>query len=261
MITPKLSVNLNKFALLRNSRGAQEPSITAAAQTVLAAGAAGITLHPRPDCRHATYEDAMALRKLTRAQKCELNLEGNPLAAPRSGYPGFLKIVQAAQPDQVTLVPDEANQLTSDHGWNIATQREVLAKVFKQLAAMRATGARFRISLFMDAESKEFELAYALGAQRIELYTYAYAKHYGTQTGTAALTRYVRAAAAAAAAGLAVNAGHDLKLSNLRTLVQALPQLVEVSIGHALVCDALNMGLAAAVQAYVAQLQPPAQPR
>ncbi|MBK6961068.1 MAG: pyridoxine 5'-phosphate synthase [Gammaproteobacteria bacterium] len=241
-----LSVNLNKIALLRNSRPGNYPDVVAHGAVCLAAGAAGITVHPRPDQRHIRPDDVRALAALVATHPGrEFNIEGNPFAPAGGGYPGLLALVAETRPQQCTLVPDGANQLTSDHGFDLARDGAALAPVIAQL---RAWGVR--VSLFMDPEPAQIERAAALGAARIELYTGPYAAACLEGMGSTALLPYRQAAARAAALGLGVNAGHDLNLDNLPGFAAALPQLLEVSIGHALIVDALAMGLSRAVTAY-----------
>lgn len=241
-----LSVNLNKIALLRNSRPGNYPDVVAHGAVCLAAGAAGITVHPRPDQRHIRPDDVRALAALVATHPGrEFNIEGNPFAPAGGGYPGLLALVAETRPQQCTLVPDGANQLTSDHGFDLARDGAALAPVIAQL---RAWGVR--VSLFMDPEPAQIERAAALGAERIELYAGPYAAACLEGTGSAALLPYRQAAACATALGLGVNAGHDLNLDNLPGFAAALPQLLEVSIGHALIVDALAMGLSRAVTAY-----------
>jgi pyridoxine 5-phosphate synthase len=223
-----LSVNLNKICLLRQSRGGDEPNVERAARIVIAAGAQGLTLHPRPDRRHATVEDC---ERLSRHQpQVELNIEGNPFAEPEPGYPGFIDICRRATPAQATLVPDARGQLTSNSGFDLNVDGERLEPL---IAELRAIGCR--VSLFMDAErSDQFERAAALGAQRVELYTGPYAEAVEAGNADASLEIFRNAARAAQRAGLGVNAGHDLNLDNLNAFAQ-IPGLLEVSIGHALV--------------------------
>lgn len=255
-----LSVNLNKVALLRNSRDGATPSVSGAAETVIAAGAQGITVHPRPDQRHIRPDDVATLAQLLRdrpadADIIEFNIEGNPFAGPRgNGYPGFDALIETARPHQATLVPDTDNQLTSDHGFDL---REDTRQLTTAIARYQATGAR--VSLFMDPDIEQISRVRDLGAQRIELYTGPFAdaanrlglKHPETQ---ALFDSYQAAARHAADIGLGVNAGHDLDLHNLPLFAQ-IHEVVEVSIGHALIKDALMMGLTAAVSAYLAALK------
>lgn len=241
----RLSVNLNKIALLRNSRGGGEPDVLRAARTCLDAGAHGLTLHPRPDARHARADDVMALAALASGRDVELNLEGNPFAAPRPGYPGFIALCREARPAQATLVPDDDGQITSDHGFDFARDGARLAPVVAQL---RALGCR--VSLFADAGSA-VEAAAATGADRIEIYTGPFADAHAEGDASAALAACADTARRARAAGLGVNAGHDLSQSNLRDFLAAVPEVEEVSIGHALVGEALYEGLSTTIRRYL----------
>lgn len=245
----RLSVNLNKIALLRNSRGGSEPDVLRAARTCLDAGAHGLTLHPRPDARHARADDVMALAALASGRDVELNLEGNPFAAPRPGYPGFIALCREARPAQATLVPDDDGQITSDHGFDFARDGARLAPVVAQL---RALGCR--VSLFADAGSA-VEAAAATGADRIEIYTGPFADAHAEGDASAALAACADTARRARAAGLGVNAGHDLSQSNLRDFLAGVPGVEEVSIGHALIGEALYAGLERTVQAYLRIVQ------
>ena len=244
----RLSVNLNKIAVLRNSRGGAEPDLLRAARTCLDAGAHGLTLHPRPDARHARADDVMALAALAAERGIELNLEGNPFAAPRPGYPGFIALCRAARPAQATLVPDDDGQITSDHGFDFARDRDRLAPL---VAELRELGCR--VSLFADAGSA-VESAADAGADRIEIYTGPYAQAHAAGDPSAALAACTDTARRARAAGLGVNAGHDLSQSNLRDFLAAVPGVDEVSIGHALISEALYEGLDATVRRYLALL-------
>ena len=242
----RLSVNLNKIAVLRNSRGGDRPDVVKAAETVIAAGAHGITLHPRPDLRHVRPDDVQRLASIV-ANRVEYNLEGNPFAAARGPYPGFLRLIEDVRPDQVTLVPDGDGQITSDHGFDLARDLELLQPVCSRL---RQSGAR--ISVFVDAGSHVgFEQARAIGIDRVEIYTGPYAAAFASGDWKAALTACRLTHDAALAAGLGVNAGHDLDLDNLGPFLAELSQVAEVSIGHALIDDALYRGLAATVRAYL----------
>jgi pyridoxine 5-phosphate synthase len=235
----KLSVNLNKIALLRNTRALDIPSVTRAAKIVIAAGADGITVHPRPDGRHVRGNDVIELARMLKATPdVEFNIEGNP-------FHNLLEFVRDVHPTQCTLVPDESGQFTSDHGWDLPRDSARLAPIIAQLKSLGV-----RVSLFMDPLPAAMSVARELGADRVELYTEPYAEAFGTPDQARVLHQYVAAAAAAQAAGLGLNAGHDLNLANLQTFVRAIPALLEVSIGHALIADALEYGLAEAVRRY-----------
>jgi pyridoxine 5-phosphate synthase len=241
----KLSVNLNKVALLRNARCGEGPDVVAAARTCIAAGAHGITLHPRPDERHAKAADVHAVANLLEAEpSIELNVEGNPF------HGGLLDIVQRARPTQCTLVPDEPAARTSERGWDLAAEGERLRPV---IAELRRVGVR--VSLFMDVESDELEHAKELGADRVELYTEPYAAAFDGAAAPETFERYANAAARARGAGLGVNAGHDLNLANVGKLCSIPAGLDEVSIGHALIADSLTLGLGNAVRAYLARIE------
>lgn len=243
----RLSVNLNKVALLRNSRGGGDPDLVRAASTCLDAGAAGITLHPRPDGRHARTEDVLAMARLCRERGVELNLEGNPFAAPRPGYPGFVALCERVQPAQATLVPDGDDQVTSDHGFDFIADA---ARLRGPVAALKALGCR--VSLFADADSgPALGRAAELGADRIELYTGPWAEAHARGTPADSLRQFADAARHAQDAGLGVNAGHDLSQANLGEFLAAVPGVLEVSIGHALIGEALYDGLAGTVSRYV----------
>jgi pyridoxine 5-phosphate synthase len=246
-----LSVNVNKIAVLRNSRGGLEPSVVRAAVTCLDAGAHGITVHPRPDARHIRSDDVTALGELTRARGVEFNLEGNPFAPPRSGYPGFIELCRLVRPAQATLVPDGDGQITSDHGFDFRRDGESLRPLIAELKSLGC-----RVSLFADAESDRFDIASAIGADRVELYTGPYAEAYGGSAQDQAISRYADASRRAAAVGLGVNAGHDLSQENLGTFLREVPSVLEVSIGHALVGEALYEGLDATVKHYLRILSP-----
>lgn len=241
----QLSVNVNKIAVLRNARGGGDPDVLMAARTCLDAGAHGITVHPRPDARHIRADDVLALAALTRDRGVEFNIEGNPFAPPRAGYPGFHALCAQARPAQATLVPDGDGQLTSDHGFDFARDGERLRPI---VAALHALGCR--VSLFADAGC-DIAAAAATGADRIELYTGPFADAFAAGRADAVLAACRDTAQQAAAAGLGVNAGHDLNQANLRTFLQAVPDVPEVSIGHALIGDALYAGLDATVRAYL----------
>jgi len=241
-----LSVNLNKIAVLRNSRGGGLPDLVHAATVCLEAGAHGITVHPRPDARHTRADDVLALAGLTRTRGVEFNLEGNPFAAPRAGYPGFVALCAQARPAQATLVPDADGQLTSDHGFDFVRDGAALRP---HVDALHALGCR--VSLFADAGC-DVGAARALGADRIELYTGPFAEAAARGTVEGALQACIGTAQAAAAAGLGVNAGHDLNQANLGLFLARVPGILEVSIGHALIAEALYDGLATTVAHYLA---------
>jgi pyridoxine 5-phosphate synthase len=239
-----LSVNLNKIAVLRNSRGEALPSVIDAARACIAAGCGGITLHPRPDQRHIRPHD---VDDLCEWLPVELNLEGNPFAGPTArGYPGFMALVEKARPAQCTLVPDSDGQITSDHGFDLASAAGRLRPV---IARLKAWGCR--VSLFMDAGAPGLERAAELGADRIELYTGPYAKAFAAGDAGAALDACARSAEQAAAIGLGVNAGHDLNQANLGAFLRHVPRVLEVSIGHALIGEALYDGLVPTVRSYL----------
>ena len=240
-----LSVNVNKIAVLRNSRGGEAPDVVRAARACLDAGAHGITVHPRPDARHIRHADVLALSALCRERGVEFNLEGNPFAPPRAGYPGFLALCEQARPAQATLVPDGDGQLTSDHGFDFERDGEALRPL---VASLHALGCR--VSLFADAGSA-VEAAAATGADRIELYTGPFAAAFAAGDAASALAACADSARRAARAGLGVNAGHDLSQANLGTFLAAVAGVAEVSIGHALVDEALYAGLDATVRAYL----------
>lgn len=235
----KLSVNINKIATLRNSRGGNNPDLIKTALDIERFGADGITVHPRPDERHIRYADVMELKKVIAT---ELNIEGNCREQK------FVDLVLAAKPAQVTLVPDILGQLTSDHGWNTVEYKDYLIEmtgIFK--------GAGIRVSIFVDPVIEMVEGAAATGTDRIELYTESYASQY-FQNKEMAVASYVTAAQKAKVLGLGLNAGHDLSLDNLSFFSRQIPELDEVSIGHALICDALYYGMENAVQLYKRQL-------
>jgi pyridoxine 5-phosphate synthase len=242
----RLSVNVNKIALLRNARDIGIPSVAEAAHVIVDAGAHGVTVHPRPDQRHIRPSDCTGLVELLAPLGVEFNVEGNPFAGPDGTYPGYVAIVESVRPAQATLVPDAPGQTTSDHGWDLDRDGERVAPL---VARLKQAGCR--VSLFMDADPGRIAGAAAVGADRVELYTEPYARAAERGEADAALPQYVASAEAAAAAGLGVNAGHDLNLDNLAAFLRAVPGVLEVSIGHALIADALKMGLAAAVRRYL----------
>jgi pyridoxine 5-phosphate synthase len=233
---PALSVNLNKVALLRNSRTIGIPSVVDAARTCIAAGADGITVHPRPDGRHIRREDVFALGEVVGA--VEYNIEGNPV-------PEFMRLVREIRPTQCTLVPDSPAQLTSDHGWDLKREAARLAPL---VAELRDLGVR--VAIFMDPDLEQIALAPQVGADRIELYTEPYAAAFDTARREPVLCGYRAAAARAQELGLGVNAGHDLNLRNLPLFCAAVSGVLECSIGHALIADALWLGLAETVRRY-----------
>jgi pyridoxine 5-phosphate synthase len=239
----RLSVNLNKVALLRNARTLGIPSVTRAAETAIGAGAGGITIHPRPDQRHIRSEDVRDLAQLLRQHPdIEFNIEGNP-------FHGLVEIARAWRPHQCTLVPDEAAAVTSDHGWDIARDGARLQPV---IAELRELG--IRVSVFMDPLPQAMAPVRALGADRVELYTEPYASAFVAGDPAPILAKYTATAHAAQAAGLGVNAGHDLNQENLPLFLSAVPGVLEVSIGHALIADALDHGLAQTVRNYLAAI-------
>lgn len=239
-MTTRLSVNLNKVATLRNTRAVGIPSVTHAARICLDAGARGITLHPRPDQRHVRPADVDEVAALLRQRAgMELNLEGNP-------FHGLLDYAEKHRPAQCTLVPDEESQATSDHGWDLARDGDRLRPV---VARMRELGCR--VSLFMDPVPAAMAGVKAVGADRVELYTETYASAFARGEAQALLPAFAESAAAARRAGLGINAGHDLNLENLPAFVAAVPGVDEVSIGHALIADALEFGLAETVRKYL----------
>ncbi|HVS91291.1 MAG TPA: pyridoxine 5'-phosphate synthase [Mucilaginibacter sp.] len=235
----RLSVNINKIATLRNSRGGNNPNLVQVAKDCERFGAQGITVHPRPDERHIRYNDVFELKKVVTT---EFNIEGNCQEQK------FIDLVLANKPEQVTLVPDALGQLTSNHGWDTIKNQQYLKdmiKLFKDVG--------IRVSIFVDPIIEMVEAAATTGTDRIELYTEGYASHYH-QGRELAIAPYIEAARAAQKAGLGLNAGHDLDLHNLKYFAQNIPGLLEVSIGHALICDALYYGLENTIQMYLRQL-------
>lgn len=235
----RLSVNINKIATIRNSRGGNMPDVEKVARDCETFGAEGITVHPRPDERHIRYSDVRAIRP---GVKTEFNIEGNPI-------PSFVDLVMEVVPDQVTLVPDAHDAITSNAGWDTVANQGFLTEV---VAAFKSKG--IRTSIFIDPVPAMAEGAARCGADRIELYTAAYAAGY--HSGPAEAVRdYLLAASAARDAGLGVNAGHDLNLDNLEYFIRTIPWTAEVSIGHAIICDALYMGLEKTIQAYLSKIK------
>ena len=244
-----LSVNLNKIALIRNSRPGNYPDLISHAKVCIAAGADGLTVHPRPDQRHIRPGDVYALAELVRDNKqIEFNIEGNPYAESLGSFPGFIKLVSDTRPNQCTLVPDTNDQLTSDHGFDLRKSGAQLRPLIQELQDLG-----MRVSLFMDPDIEQISLAKDIGADRIELYTGPYAEAFKHQDAEfdALFKRYFDAAVHAQKIGIGLNAGHDLNLENL-SMFRMVPALLEVSIGHALTVDAIAMGLDNAVRAYKA---------
>jgi pyridoxine 5-phosphate synthase len=234
-----LSVNLNKVALLRNTRHLGIPSVTRAATLCLEAGAQGITVHPRPDERHIRAQDVHELAALLKAwPEVEFNIEGNP-------FHNLMDFVRACRPHQATFVPDSVGQFTSDHGWTFPDDAARLRPLIEEAQALGV-----RVSLFMDPAPEAMAAARSCGADRVELYTESYASAFGTEHEAEVLQRFVQAGRAALAAGLGLNAGHDLNRDNLAAFLRAVPGVQEVSIGHALIADALELGLADTVRDY-----------
>jgi pyridoxine 5-phosphate synthase len=241
-----LSVNLNKVALVRNTRHLGIPSVTRAARQCLQAGAQGITVHPRPDARHIRADDVRDLALLLREwPEREFNIEGNP-------FHNLMDAVREWRPQQATFVPDGTGQFTSDHGWSLAQDGARLRPLIDECHQLGV-----RVSLFMDAQADQMALARDCGADRVELYTEPYAQAHAGPRQAEVLKRFVDSARAAQAVGLGVNAGHDLNRVNLPDFLRAVPQVLEVSVGHALIADALELGYSATVRAYLAACQTP----
>jgi pyridoxine 5-phosphate synthase len=232
----RLSVNINKIATLRNSRGGDNPNLVQVAKDCERFGAQGITVHPRPDERHIRYQDVQDLSKILTT---EFNIEGNPKEDK------FVALVLAVKPAQVTLVPDALGQLTSDHGWDTISEQAYLKNVIEKFKT-----AGIRVSIFVDPDEKMVQAAATTGTDRIELYTEMYAKQFAKDNKEAAIAPYIVAAALANKLGLGINAGHDLDRFNLPYLIQQIPSIDEVSIGHALISDALYLGLENTIQLY-----------
>ncbi len=234
----KLSINLNKIALLRNQRNIGIPDVIESAKTIIKAGAHGVTVHPRPDERHIKYEDARQLKEFLTV---EFNIEGNPFTGK------LMELLHELKPDQATLVPDEPSANTSDHGWNLQQNEKRLKPVISELKDLG-----IRVSLFMDPDTEGIRIAKRIGADRIELYTEPYARVFQTSENLEhTLERFVAAARFANEIGLGLNAGHDLNLKNLAKFCSTVPGILEVSIGHALIADALEMGLDNTVKEYL----------
>jgi len=248
-MSTKLSVNLNKVALIRNSRDTTIPSVVDAARTAIAAGADGITVHPRPDMRHIRPSDVYDLASLLAQDEyrhIEFNIEGNPYAnSEENGFPGFMALVNDVSPHQCTLVPDDSIQLTSDHGWDLTRESNVLKPLVVALQEQN-----IRISLFMDPDEAQLALAARLGVERIEFYTGPYAEHFGDPAQYQILDTFSNAGNVANSLGLGINAGHDLNLDNLTTFCRSVTPVAEVSIGHAIISDALWLGLEETITRY-----------
>lgn len=235
----RLSVNINKIATLRNARGGNMPDVEKAAADCERFGAEGITVHPRPDERHIRYSDVRAIKPIINT---ELNIEGNPI-------PSFVELVLETLPDQVTLVPDAADAITSNAGWDTLKNREFLTEICGEF---KRHG--IRTSIFIDPVPEMAEGAAACGCDRVELYTEGYARNYGGNRENA-IAPYIRAAETARKCGLGLNAGHDLNLDNLEYFIRCIPWTDEVSIGHAIICDALYMGLEQTIRAYLSKIK------
>lgn len=235
----RLSVNINKIATIRNARGGNMPDVTKAAMDCETFGAEGITVHPRPDERHIRYSDVRSIRPLITT---EFNIEGNPI-------PSFIDLVTEVVPDQVTLVPDALDAITSNAGWDTIKHKDFLTEVCSEF---RSRG--IRTSIFVDPDPAMAEGAALCGCDRVELYTESYASLYRTDR-EAAIAPFIKTAEAARAAGLGLNAGHDLNLENLEFFIRNIPWTDEVSIGHAIICDALYMGLETTIQSYLSKIK------
>ncbi len=246
-ILTNLSVNLNKIALIRNSRGENTPDLLHFSTLVLKSKAIGITLHPRPDERHITAQDVYAIKKLVASfSDKELNLEGNPFSRPQKNYPGFLTMVEKAQPNQVTLVPDNKSQLTSHYGWDLKKNFTRLKKIihwFKE--------KNLRVSLFLDEKAKNLKLLPLLKADRVELHTGSYAQSFSTPQKKATLKKYQILIEKIEKLGLGLNAGHDLNATNLEAFLKANKTIKEVSIGHALISESLEEGFKKTLENYL----------
>jgi pyridoxine 5-phosphate synthase len=245
MVKTQLSVNVNKVALVRNTRHVGYPGVTRAAELCLKAGAAGITVHPRPDERHIRKQDVFEIAELMRLwPDREYNIEGNP-------FHNLMDFIRAVKPHQATFVPDTEGQSTSDHGWSFPQDTQRLKPLIDEC---RSLGVR--VSLFMDPDPAQMAACKAVGADRVELYTETWASAFGTDSQAKVLAQFKATADAAREAGLGINAGHDLTRANLKPFIEAIPFVAEVSIGHAFVSDALEMGYSEAVKAYLAVLKP-----
>lgn len=244
-----LSINLNKIALIRNSRPGNNPDLLSYANQCIELGCQGITVHPRPDQRHVRADDIAPLAELcSNHSQIEFNIEGNPLEGALDDYPGFIPLVESVCPDQCTLVPDASGQATSDHGFDLCIAATRLEPIIKRLKEQR-----IRVSLFMDPDPEQIRLAKEVGADRIELYTGPYATAHQLSNHQQILQQHIEAGELAHKLGLGLNAGHDLNLHNLPNY-RSVPYLAEVSIGHAFILDCLQMGIRAAMPAYLAAL-------
>ncbi len=248
IVKAELSVNLNKIALLRNSRGEGEPDLGKFAKVVLGSAAGGITLHPRPDLRHATFKDVMLIKNLIKKDypHKELNVEGNPEAKKTTSYPGFLNILEASLPDQATLVPDNKTQLTSHYGWDLKKKFSYLKRIIHFLK-----DKNIRVSLFLDHKVKNFSLLKDLKPDRIELHTGYYALKYPTNEREIVLNKYATLVEKAKKLGISANAGHDLNQENLGAFLKRIPEIKEVSIGHAFVSESLVHGFSNTLMDYL----------
>jgi len=241
----KLSVNVNKVAWIRNGRGGALPDIREISKICIEAGCHGITVHPRDDMRHITPDDVETLKELTESSGVEFNIEGNPFAVEKGSYPGFLRLIKIYKPTQCTLVPDDSNQLTSDHGWDLSGDNSELKEIIEEVSTNRS-----RVCLFTDTDKLTIEAAKEIGADRVELYTGPYAKSFTNGINHDVLDKYSLAEKFAHSVGLKVNAGHDLNLINLRDFLSTC-LIEEVSIGHALISDALEFGIYETVKKYL----------
>ena len=238
----KLSVNVNKIAWLRNARGENRPNLLETSKILVDCGVDGLTVHPRPDLRHITPDDVYDLSNLCKNSNIEFNIEGNPYSEKAKDYPGFIQLVKEIEPDQCTLVPDAPDQLTSDHGWQIdGKDHNVLVNIIEELKTDKT-----RVSLFVDPDIKQIENIKSIGANRVELYTGPYASNPILEV----LSSYETSYNYAKSIGLDVNAGHDLDLENLKPFLDRAP-VDEVSIGHALISDALIYGLDTITKKYL----------
>ncbi len=240
----KLSVNVNKIALIRNSRKGDNPSLAEFSKLIIDSGGDGITVHPRPDKRHIRPEDLGDLSEITKNRKVEFNIEGNPKSKRLGDYPGFMTLIENIKPDQCTLVPDNPDQLTSDHGWNIFSEQEELIEVLNKLKSLN-----IRSSIFIDADKSQLDAAKDIGVDRVELYTGPYAEAF-LKNDERILSLYEEVIAYGNEIDLDLNAGHDLNLDNLSTLL-TYGEIKEVSIGHALIIESLKHGIENTIEKYI----------